>query len=138
MHPPAHLRVPLPARSTEIALKLPCLAWQITRILRWGLAVSFQKQGHDASSVEQMRPMLCSELHALLARVQQVLPAHWQAAGGAALAIATSPTATAEIDEAAALEQPELFAAMVTVRDELAMVRWGQGQHTDLDERTPG
>ena len=136
--PPAHLLVPLPARSTEIALKLPCLAWQITRILRWGLAVSFQKQGHDATSVEQMRPMLCSELHALLARVQQVLPAHWQAAGGAALAIATSPAATSEIDEAAALEQPELFAAMVTVRDELAMVRWGQGQHTDLDERTPG
>ena len=119
---------------------VPYLAWQCTRILRRGFAVS----SNEGSSIEQIRLMLYSELHALivLAREHQVLPAHWQATTGAL----KSMIYTAKVDEGAALvsqpplllPQPELFAAMVSVRDELAMVRsGGQCQHTDLDERTP-
>jgi len=84
-----------------------------------------------------------SELHALivLAREHQVLPAHWQATTGAL----KSMICTAKVDKGAALvsqpplllPQPELFAAMVSVRDELAMVRSGGSANTLTLMREP-
>jgi len=118
---------------------VPYLAWQCTRILRRGFAVS----SNEGSSIEQIRLMLYSELHALivLAREHQVLPAHWQATTGAL----KSMIYTAKVDEGAALvsqpplllPQPELFAAMVSVRDELAMVRSGGSANTLTLMREP-
>ena len=89
----------------------------------------------------QLRLTLRSELHTLLTRWQQMLPTHWQAAAGAAPAITPMAAATATDEDVAAIDedvtaderwrpaclpplllpQPELFAAMATVRDGLAV-----------------
>lgn len=83
---------------------------QFNLILRRGLAVS---TSHHSRSVAELRPMLCSELHSLLARWQQITAveewADWQAAAGAAptppaLAIRISPMAVVATTGADAAE----------------------------------
>ena len=90
--------------------KPPRLASQFNLILRRGLAVS---TSHHSRSVAELRPMLCSELHSLLARWQQITAveewADWQAAAGAAptppaLAIRISPMAVVATTGADAAE----------------------------------